>query len=221
MPPRARRVPRTGLEVAPEASRFVGCLLRHASRIPDLDAIILFGSSVDGTFDKRSDIDLLVLLATAHDPERTHLGAVLEVVAASRRDAGIDREVNPILARAGQPELDQDFLQNAAATGIVVWARPGPRLLPPPGAGLHILLHYRTDHLTPAQKSKVQRALFGQTGRKTVKGKTYRWSTPGLVRKDQHPTPGTLFLAAHEAAPVLGKLRKLGARVQQRRFYVA
>lgn len=221
MPRTPRRSPRPGVGVAPEAARFVGALVRFAHRIPDLDAIILFGSSVDGTFDKRSDVDLLVLLDTAGDPERSHLGHVLDAINEARRAEGIERDVTPILARARQPDLDADFLQSVAASGIVVWARPGPRLAPPKDAGLHVLVHYRTDRLPPRQKAKVQRVLFGQKGRKTVRGKAYEWSTPGLVRGDQHPSPGTLFLPAHEAKRVLEKLRELGVRVQQRRCYVA
>lgn len=198
-----------------------GRLLLHAHLIPGLEAIVLFGSSVDGTFDKRSDIDLLFLIDTPHDPERTHLGAVLSAVNEARRGAGVDRDVNPVLARAQGPDLDQDFLFNVAAHGIVVWGRPSRWIGRPPNAGPHVLIHYRTDRLTPAQKARVQRVLFGQKGRKAVGGKVYKWSTPGLVTKHQHPTPGTLLLPAKEARAVVDQLRRLGARVEQRRCYLA
>ena len=41
----------------------------RAKEIPNLKVVVLFGSAVMGEFHKKSDIDLLLLFDTKHNPE--------------------------------------------------------------------------------------------------------------------------------------------------------
>lgn len=208
------------LVIAPEAAGIVAALVRRADRIPDLDAVVLFGSSTDGTFDKRSDIDLL-LLFDAPDPERTHADAVLAALRVVRREARTRREITPVLAPRRRAVLDRDFLHQVARSGVVVWARPQRWLPLARDAGRVVLLLWDPSTITAAQRTRIHRSLFGERGRKTVRGRTYRWSTPGLIPKDHHYGPGTLIVPLARAAEVERVLRKCGAIPRRREFVEA
>lgn len=221
--PRARgAIPATREPVvAQEATRLCAALLRRAHQIPRLDAIILFGSSVDGTFDKSSDIDLLFLVDTAKNPEITHGDIVSRLVARAAQDAKTDRNVTPLLLRT-RARMDDTLRKSVAGRGLVVWSRAATWL---PRAekdlGPHVLVTYSTGGLASARRVKVQHLLFGQRGAKRVGPKTYRWDSSGLVEPDRRIAPGTLLLSAHEAPRVVAALQRLGAKVTQRRFYIA
>lgn len=221
--PQARRTAQaTGQPVvAVEAGRLCGALLRHAHKVSRLDAIILFGSSVDGTFDKSSDIDLLFLIDAPKNPEITHGSTVSRVVALAVQESKTDRNVTPVLHRTRQP-MDATLRDRIAADGLVVWSHAGawlPRV--DKDLGPHVLVTYSTGHLAPAQRVRVQHMLFGQRGVKRVGSKTYRWESPGLVDAERRAGAGTLLLPVHEAPRVVAALEKLDAQVTQRRFFIA
>lgn len=205
--------------VAPEAAQVAAALLRHAHRIPDLEAAILFGSSTDGTFDKRSDVDLL-LLFEAPDPERTHADAVLKALRRVRKEANAGREISPVLAPLRRARLDRDFIGQVARSGLVVWARPGRSLPPAKDAGRVALLRWKPADLTAAQRTRIHRRLFGERGGKTVRGRRYEWSTPGLIPKEYHCGPGTLLLPQSAAADVERVLLEAGARPRRTHLLV-
>lgn len=208
------------IDVVPEASRITAALTRHAHRIPDLESVVLFGSSVDGTFDKRSDIDLLLLFDVHENPERSHLALVIKVLGDVRKEAGVNREVTPVLASMHRNELDRDFLANVRRGGIVVWARPDRYLPPAKDPSRQTLIRWETGGLTPAQRARIHRLLFGASGSKRVGDKSYTWSVPGLISKAKRYGPGTLLVATEDAPRIVDALKACGVRPETQRFLI-
>ncbi|MHB8632825.1 MAG: nucleotidyltransferase family protein [Thermoplasmatota archaeon] len=205
--------------IAREAGEVCSALVGILHEVPRLVAVVLFGSSVDGTFDKRSDIDLLFLFSGRADPERSSMGPVLAILNRAREASGVDRDVTPVLARINGRDLEEGFRRNVA-NGIVVWARPRLVLGKPSTAGPHVLVTYGVTKLTAAQRSRLQRTLFGHTSRKTVKGKTYTHRAVGLVYDEEHVAPSTLLLPHDRAGPILTALKAAMANVRQRDVYM-
>lgn len=221
MPRTPRKVPPTAVpEVADEAARLVGSLFRHLHRVPDLQSAILFGSSVDGTFDKSSDVDVL-LLFDADNPERTHAGPVQDVLRTVRQETRTPREVTPVYASAFRPKLESNFLANVARTGLLFWARAQTHLPPASDAARVVAIHWDAHDLTPAQKARIHRTLFGDSGTKQVGGRPYHWKVPGLIPTEYRYGPGYLVVPQAEAARVLRALRDLGLDPNTSRFIVA
>lgn len=142
---------------------------------PEVTAVVLFGSFARKDIDRRSDIDLLVVV------DRQDPGSLRSKVARLISEMKPHREISPILTNL--QDLEPTFLRNVFDDGIVLH---GKLVLSPAHLALQprVLIAYNLSGMSQTQKVHVSRLIHGYISRKIVgeKQRTYRY--PGL--KDRY-----------------------------------
>ena len=190
-----------------EVSRAVMEFSSRCPEVPNLDVAVLFGSAVDGTFSKKSDIDVLLLFDTEGNPE------VGEEAEAVHRLAG-EISARPSLSHpfsfvmySRDEVMDTSLLREVLRDGVVLFARPGVVLsVPRERLRAYVLISYTLKGMEPRDKMALQRGLYGYEVAKSVGDKQYRSSAPGLVGRWGRRVGPTVFLLPEEHA---GKARDL------------
>ncbi len=184
-----------------EISQAVMEFALRCREVPDLEAAVLFGSAADGTFHKKSDIDVLLLFDTDGNPE---VGPEAEAV---HRLAG-DISARLSLAHpfsfvmySTREAVDQSLLREVMRDGVVLFARPRDVLgAPRDRLSPHVLVSYTLKGMAPRDKMAVQRALHGYRVVRRVGRKSYSSSSPGLVGRWGRRVAPTAFLIPEERA---------------------
>ena len=144
---------------------------KHAS------AAILFGSVARGDYDRRSDVDLLLIYPNRESLERDR-EAFDEV-------SEVDGMEVQIVARTLE-ELEQSdrvFLRNVFREGILLFLRQPLRLKANELLGLkpYVLYTYSMENLSQGEKKRLISTLYGYSTRKKVGEKEYRYHYRGIA----------------------------------------
>ena len=173
-----RRSRRSSTEISELSDRDRRLLEDFVARVrsfPEVMAVVLFGSFARKDIDRRSDIDLLVVV------DRKDPGSLRSELARIISDMKPHREIAPILTNLG--DLEPSFLKNVFEDGIVLH---GKLVLSPAHLGLRpqVMIAYDLSGLTRTQKVHVSRLIHGYESRKLVSGKPRTYRYPGL--KDRY-----------------------------------
>lgn len=143
--------------------------------VPDVTAVVLFGSFARKDIDRRSDIDLLVVV------DREDPGSLRPEIARLISGMKPHREIAPLLTNL--QDLEPSFLKNVFEEGIVLH---GKLVLSPAHLALRprVMISYDLSGLTRTQKVHVSRLIHGYESRKVVGGKPRIYRYPGL--KDRY-----------------------------------
>lgn len=165
--------------------------------IPNLSAVVLFGSAIKGELHKKSDIDLLLLFDTDHNPEVGKEAKIAHKLASdilSRHR--IPHSFSFVMENLNEPNLDIQFLRNVAKEGIIIWARPELKLLEKPHPNLEPMniFSYTLTSQTPREKMAVYRAFYGYRVEKVVKGRRYINSAKGIVGEQGEKLGDCVFI---------------------------
>ncbi len=135
---------------------------------------MLFGSFARGDVDRRSDIDLLLVL------NRKDLASARSDVATILSELKPHREISPTLTNLR--DLEPTFLRNVFREGKVLH---GKLLLTPDHLGLrpHVLIAYDLRGKKATDKVHVSRRVHGFRSRKNVDGKPRVYEYPGLKER--------------------------------------
>jgi len=148
--------------------------VEKAKIIPNLECIILFGSIVRNEADKRSDLDLL-LLFNEKNP-KSHIPEIMKIVTTLKPH----REIKPTVTNL--TDIEEEFLQTVLREGEIIWGKmiitPDKLILKP-----YRLISYDISKLKPSKKVKISRLIHGYRSKKTINGKTKRYTYPGLKNK--------------------------------------
>lgn len=151
-------------------------LAERFSKLPHLEAIILFGSLARGSADERSDIDLLLVFN--HPKPEIFLKQVTHVI----KDVNPHREVRPVLTNL--KDYDKDFLHNIIREGKTLF---GKVVISPDALGLrpYRIFSYSLVGASPKEKQSIHRLIYGYKVKTIKKGKTYLSQKDGIAdRKD-------------------------------------
>lgn len=142
---------------------------------PEVTAVVLFGSFARKDIDRRSDIDLLVVV------DRKDPGSLRPELARIISSMKPHREIAPVLTNL--QDLEPSFLKNVFEDGIVLH---GKLVLTPAHLALRprVLIAYDLSGLNRTQKVHVSRLIHGYESRKVVGGKPRSYRYPGL--KDRY-----------------------------------
>jgi predicted nucleotidyltransferase len=188
----------------------LGCFVNYAQSIPNLRFAVLYGSAVTGEFRKKSDIDILLVFETDHDPEvGPEAKAALEVSSFIAEKYDLAHSFSFVFANLRDPNLDPHFLWQIAKEGVVLSGVPAPFLEPMASAraGPQMLIVYSTRGLKAAVKGALHRYLYGYRANKVVKGKEYHSERKGfLSAAGRKIAPGVLLVGARDADPLLAWL---------------
>ncbi|MEW5936345.1 MAG: nucleotidyltransferase domain-containing protein [Candidatus Thermoplasmatota archaeon] len=183
--------------------RFVE-LVKNA--IPVLQGIVLYGSLARGAQDRRSDIDVLVIVddekPTQYYQPISRIVTDLSIAMKPRR------ELKPIVTNL--QDYDASFYRNVFDEGIILF---GKMLVSPEKLALmpYVLVTYDVSRLSSSIKVRISRKVHGYTGKKVVGGKKYEYRYKGL--KDIYNvmviSPSTLVVPTKKAKEFVAELEKL------------
>lgn len=179
---------------------------------PDLQAVVLFGSFARGDVDRRSDIDLLLVL------DREDLASARSDVAAILSDLKPRREMSPTLTNLR--DLEPTFLRNVFREGKVLH---GKLLLTPDHLALRprVLVSYDLSGKKASDKVHVSRMVHGFRSRKTVDGKPRVYEYPGLKGRSDAllVSRSAILLRPEDADELAGELDRRKIPYDRREVY--
>jgi len=191
--------------------------INEADKIPNLKYVVLFGSIPKGEISKKSDIDLLMLFDTEHNPEvGKEMDICLGVSSKIAQKYDLAHSFSFVMKNLNDPDdMDTDFLWNISKEGTIIWGRPDIELIREPGKNLQpkSLITYSIKGLTSKNKSAIHRGLFGYRFSQKVKDKSYYSQKKGLIdRKEYKLGDGVLFVPSDMEEEILELLSKERAK---------
>jgi predicted nucleotidyltransferase len=167
---------------------------RQAS-VDGVAAIFLFGSTTKGEADRRSDIDLLIVIDTYSDNyEESKTKKIISELALTL-EKEYDRRIQVIFTNKAYNGLDAYFIEKVLKEGVLLYSKTPAITVKGLHAEPYALIVYNLIRLNPKEKMKVKRLLYGSTSRKMVGNKTYENKKTGLVRELQGMRIGSRSIA--------------------------
>jgi len=199
--------------------------IRRANEIPNLKGAVLFGSAVDGTMTKKSDIDVLLLFNTDHNPELgDEMKAALNLSGYIAKKFDLPYSFSFVAKNLNDPkDVEPDFLWRVAEKGILIWGKPDLSIMKEahPSLEAMALVKFSLEGLPGKNRASIRRGLYGYKVEKTVKGKTYASQKGGLVgRKDYRLTAGVVVVPASLLDQISEILKKNGAKFKITKIWV-
>jgi predicted nucleotidyltransferase len=182
----------------------------RAKEIPHLVGIVLFGSAVTGDISKKSDIDLLLIFDSDHNPE---MGMESEIAHRIASDISLKRDLTHpfsfvFVNQRNMKEIEPDFLWNVVRDGILIWGRAEDVIMKRDHPSLEpmVIIRYSMKELSGKDKRRLLRHLYSSK-RSMVDKKTERLG------------PGTLLLKAEKFDGVKDILDSFGIRYSVRKIW--
>lgn len=154
-------------------------LVAKLSKVPRLSTAVLYGSAARGELTERSDIDLLLVFDTPHDPET---GGELEAAHRVLADLEVERRLQLAATNLREP-LDPDFLDNLCREGVVIYGKPLVLTAEKLQLRPHVIFVYSVAGVPQVKKTQLQRALKGYRVLKRVGRKKYVSEKEGLLEQ--------------------------------------
>lgn len=101
-------------------------LVSRVSEIPNLNAIILFGSVITGDVSKKSDIDILLITNCEHNPETNEESKIAHKITSEiSKKYNLTHSFSLTFYNINfTEEIDSDFLWEISKNGMVIWTKP-------------------------------------------------------------------------------------------------
>lgn len=190
-------------------------LVQAIKSLPTLEAVILFGSAATGEMHKKSDVDLLLLFNTDHNPElgeearyiHAHTGEI-------ERTYKLENPFSFVFVNRGE-HIDTDFLWEVARDGLMLYGRPETLL----GRETYLtltpvsIISYDLSGIPRKDRVFVERKLYGYHARPTYKEKEYAIEREGVVTQALHGKRlgrGAIMIDAQSADRVLKLFNERG-----------
>ncbi len=160
--------------------------IERAEEIPNLIGVVLFGSAVTGDVSKKSDIDLMLIFDTDHNPE---VGMETETTHKISSEISIKYDLaHPFsfvfVNKRNIEEIDPDFLWNVSKEGILIWGKAEDILMKEPHPSLKpmVLIRYSAIGLRERDRRGLFRRLYAAKHR--------------IVEKKDRLGPGIILIEA-------------------------
>lgn len=155
---------------------------RRASRHGRVKCVFLFGSVAKGDVDRRSDIDVFVVLDTREKPESLE---EFEAISNAALEVGreFDKGIQLVVTNAAFSGLDDYFVERVLTEGEVIYARDMPIKVEALELEPHHIVTYSMKDLSQSDKMRVKRRLHGRVSRRKYKDREYVSEYRGLVRE--------------------------------------
>lgn len=201
----------------------IACFIDRARKIPNLKFAIIFGSVVTGEFRKKSDVDILLLFDTEHDPEfgvETKIAQDISSYVAIKYD--LAHSFSLMIANIADDSTDTDFLWEIAKEGTIIWGDPSEVLISKPRPNLtpELLVTYSTEGLSSKDKAALHRGLYGYRVEKRVGDKVYINEKKGLItEKGRKMGRGVVVIPARFSDQLIEILEAHHARYSIQRIW--
>ncbi len=155
---------------------------RHAS-VDEVAYIFLFGSVAKGEADRRSDVDILIVLDTDNSDfeEMDAKTRISELALTLEKE--FDRNIQVIFTNKKYERLDAHLIEEVLKDGIILFSKSPSINVQGLEFDHYMLVTFSLKKLTSNEKMKVKRIFYGFKTKKIIKGVTYRYEDKGLVQK--------------------------------------
>ncbi len=196
--------------------------VNNAEKIPNLVSAILYGSIVRGEMHKKSDIDILLLFDTDHNPELGIESKVAHQISAEVMKKHLcPNPISFVFSNLNDIEPNEvDFLWNTAKEGIIIWGKPNLAMLKLKDVlEPRLLITYSMNNLERKEKVRFHRALYGYKSRTTINGKLYLTKKEGLLKKEECRGQNVILIPAEKVDLVTGILDKFGVKYSVKKVW--
>jgi predicted nucleotidyltransferase len=196
-----------------EDEELISAFIEKVKDIVEIDAIVLYGSLARGDYDRRSDIDILLVVDCERPddllPQITHIITELKP----------HREIVPTMTNL--KDRDESFLRNVFKEGKVLFGKilltPGHLALEP-----YFLISYDLGRLKSSLQVRISRRIHGYVSKKFIKGREKVYRYKGL--KDKYGaifiSPSTLILPQSLVRDFISELEDLGVKYKKFEIYM-
>ncbi|MFA5772591.1 MAG: nucleotidyltransferase domain-containing protein [Thermoplasmata archaeon] len=207
--------------IAQEFKPLIIDFVDEAEKIPDLVAAVLFGSAITGDISKKSDIDILLVFDSAHNPEvGEEVDIVHKIASEIVKKHKSQRSFAFVFSNIRSKEVDADFMWEVARNGIVIWARPSTKIYEPE-LKPYIIVSYSMKKLKPKNKMAIHRMLYGYKVEKIVGKKKYVNTAKGLVGEfGKKIGDGAFLVPAAKSSEVADLFRKFNVRYEETKVWL-
>jgi len=208
--------------IAEKFQPIIADFVNRAEKIPNLICAILYGSIVKGEMHKKSDIDILLLFDTDHNPELGVESKIAHQISAEvMKKHPCPNPVSFVFSNLNAIEQNEvDFLWNTAKEGVIIWGKPKQSMLKLKDVlEPKLLISYSMNNLERKEKVRVHRALYGYKSRTTINGKLYFTKKDGLLKKGECLGQNTILLSAERADSVTTILDKFRVKYSMKKVW--
>lgn len=196
--------------------------VNNAEKIPNLVSAILYGSIVKGEMHKKSDIDILLLFDTDHNPELGRESKVAHQISAEvMKKHSSPNPISLVFSNLNDIEPNElDFIWNTAKEGVIIWGKPNLAMLKLKDVlEPKLLITYSTKGLERKEKVALHRALYGYRSKSVVNGKLYVTKKEGIVKKEEKLGLNTVIVSAEKADAITNILEKFRVKYSIRKVW--
>ena len=183
----------------------------------------MFGSVAKGDADRRSDIDLLVVLDTDSKDfdEMGVKGRISELSLYLEKE--YDRNIQVLFANRNFDGFDSYFIKEIMREGIVLYSKSPSIKVKNLELEPYTLILYNFNEVDRKERLKIRRLLHGHKTRKVVKGRIYESEKVGLVQElsGYHIAPGSIVLTQKNAKLLEERLEKLNTSYKRIDMWLA
>jgi predicted nucleotidyltransferase len=157
---------------------------RYAST-DEVAYIFLFGSVAKGNADRRSDVDMLVVLDTENpDFEKMEAKITISELALTL-EKEFDRNIQVVFTNRKYEGIDAYLIQKVLKEGIVLFSKTPSITINGIEAEPYAIILYELGDISLRDKMRVKRLMYGHKTKKVIKGKTYESKRDGIVQQLQ------------------------------------
>jgi predicted nucleotidyltransferase len=158
-------------------------LAQSLKELPTLEAVVLFGSAARAEMTKKSDIDLLLLFDTDHNPESGEEGkTIFKRAIEIERKYKLENPFSLVFLNIGE-DVDAEFVWEVVRDGTVLYYRHPPEgILGKEGyLSPAVLISYTFEGVPQKDRVHVNRVLYGYRSKKVHNGKEYLSERKGII----------------------------------------
>ena len=175
--------------------------VERADEIPNLIGLILFGSAVTGDVSKKSDIDLLLITKSDHNPELGEESNIAHSIASNiSKKYDMSHPFSLTFYNIEEKDIEPDFLWEVSKEGIVIWARTDS-----------VLEKYLKESLKPKLICSYSLKGVEQKDKRGLIRNLYE-SKSKLINKKEKIAPGVLILDAKKEPFIIKIFNKYKVR---------
>jgi predicted nucleotidyltransferase len=161
--------------MSPEDEQLINrFLMSIVEKVPSIQAAVLYGSMARGDYDKRSDIDIMLIVDTE---DREGLNTIISEVITELQP---HREIRTVVTDLH--DYDEDYYQNVFREGRVLY---GKVILTPENLALkpYLILSYDLSGKPNTLQVKVSKRVHGYISKKVIDGEEKIYRYDGIEKK--------------------------------------
>lgn len=196
-------------------------LAQNLKNLPDLEAIILFGSAVKEEMHKKSDIDILLVFDSPGNPEIGEEGKEAQKTAIEIENKySLKNPFSFVFFNLGE-SIDSDFLWEVTKDGEILYCKTemvlGRKDFLKPAA----FISYTYGEIPAKDKMFVKRQLYGYKVKKKHKNKEYISEKEGIISKyGKKMGRATFIIAAKKVDDIIRLFEEKHVKYNMARIWI-